>query len=109
MTGRSRGVRHRTSKLRVRTWESEEALSYVQGTRGDTWEVGHVAASWREVEIRDFDKSVVTLDFSLLQLVLGDKMGASGKSLRQIYAELLGGGDGLERSSFPEIVGASKP
>ena len=45
----------------------------------------------------------------LLQSVLGDKMGARGKTLRQIYAELLGGGDGLLRSSFPEIVGASNP
>ena len=67
------------------------------------------SVTWPHQEIRDFDKSVVTRCLDLLQLVLGDKMGASGKSLRQIYAELLGGGDGLERSSFPEIVGASNP
>ena len=37
-----REVRLTTSKLRVRTWETKEALQYVPC---DTWEVGHVAAS----------------------------------------------------------------
>lgn len=45
----------------------------------------------------------------LLQKVFRAKMGARRKTLRQIYVESLSGGDGPERSRFPEIVGASIP
>ena len=57
----------------------------------------------------DFCKKRGDTRLVLLQSVLGDKMDARGKTLRQIYAELLGRGDGMEGSRFPEIVGASNP